>query len=314
MSRIDPLSQRRRLPHFRLGKLYFGNTVGDGGAVLPTGGRALFTGGGEPLPAWLADKAVKQASKRAKKLLPTPLARFAYWASDMMEGRKPRPDAISREVTEARKAFKTGVGRGAATVKVLHHLYISPAETALAAALADPELSESVEDEAIHEWGWRNGMKWVSGAIVKLALASLPSMLFYYNAFGELPGVDKAAVAEVRDVISSVEGRIVRKFEERGIPVDEASAFDLATKLVVLAYLHPTESANAILDYATENIVTDTIRLMQQNQPRPAGKDVRDVKMPGSWQGGRRARRWKPRELRVVTMSPGQGTIIDHIR
>jgi len=127
----------------------------------------------------------------------------------------------------------------------------------------------------------------VASQVVNVALTSMPAVLGYYSVFGEFPDADAGTISEVREIVNDVEKKIVSKFSHHGIKVDEKSAFDLATKLVILSFLHPMDTANAILNYSIENIVPETYSILLSQK-----KDNEyNNKMPGSWSGGKRLRR-----------------------
>lgn len=248
-----------------------------------------------PLISWLTNKLSEYAQKEAPKVIRKKfphesLYEFAHWVySVATDARNPKDDEIFQSIVETKKAWTTGRGTTDAAIKIATNLYNYPNDTMKALldyGIADAQLVETVKNEPMTDWTFRKGLEWMGYTINDIALTSFPSMFGYYVLFGKLPWTKQKTVEDVRQVVAAVENKIVRRFRERGISIDEPSAWDLATKLVVLAYLHPMDVAQSVLDYATNDIVSQTLQHVE-SMPTTTSQEER---IPGSWIGG--GRRW----------------------
>ncbi|CAM6053933.1 unnamed protein product [Sphagnum tenellum] len=267
-------------PYLRDGKLYL------------TGGALSDYSPSPEVIDWATNKGKTLAKKQLRKILlpDTLLHHFALSAVRTLQNNTDLPvNDTMRDVSE----LKRGNNRFASVVKLATDFYTNPNDTISALTeygLSKTETIKAVDEklgdvQTLREWGFKRGLNWVASQVANAALTTLPGRLTYYSLFKEFPNADQKTISEARSVINDVERKIVAKFNAEGVSVNEKSALDLATKLVILSFLHPQDTANAILDYAVDNIVPETYSALHK-----AKKENEEEKVPGGWIGGRKRR------------------------
>jgi len=259
------------------------------------------------LSTWLTGLAFSEGKKYVRKATAKEnyAHQFAHWAvtGALPPAKQPKAKALVSEIAATHAMMDTKAGMGVALVKTLTNATMYPAETIQAMLnyayknLAEGTPPPTVKTDAVvasdplndlAEWGWYFGMEWMGAKIARMALATPPAMISYYSVFKGLPFTDQAMAKEVKLLINSVQNKLERKYKDEGVVLEEPLVRDIATKLIVFAYMYPMETAQGLLDYATENITSLTFEAIEEKKSGDVEKDL--VTMPGAWKGGRRGR------------------------
>ena len=270
---------------------------------------------------WLREVVVGEGKKYVRKDTSKQgvMHQIAHWAllGAVPSARQPKAKALVNEIAQTHQLLNTG-NYGNALVRTIANATQYPKEMIQAGMnyaykslmQGNPPTTSNVPSNLpqiitpqndLKKWGWAFGVELLGSKIASLALKTPAAMLSYYSIMGEFPFADKWTVDQVKGSINDVKKKIQRKYEDEGILLDEPHLVDIATKLLVLSYLYPTDTAQGILDFAVEHITDFTMEAIAEERRNPRERKPQDVQMPGAWIGGR----GKKRRRRITRPSRG---------